>query len=190
MHLFPQLRKLEEKYRERLAVIGVHSAKFTSERETANVRKAILRYDIRHPVINDADFTVWQSWGIRAWPTLMFVDPRGQVIGKHEGELPYEEFDRLIADMTGEFQRAGLLDPAPLPFQLEADTESSTPLRFPGKVEADGEQGRLFIADSSHNRVLVTDLAGRAQERIGSGDPGMEDGEFESASFWGPQGMA
>jgi len=153
MHLFPQLRKLEEKYKDSLVVLGVHSAKYTTEKDTDNIRSAVLRYDIQHPVVNDADFKVWQTWGIRAWPTIMFIDPRGQVIGKHEGELPYEEFDRLIGDMTSEFSRAELLDPTPLPYQLEAAKESARPLAYPGKIEVDS--GRLFIADSNHNRVLM-----------------------------------
>ena len=29
MHVFPQLRKLKHKYRNELAAIGIHSAKFT-----------------------------------------------------------------------------------------------------------------------------------------------------------------
>ena len=96
MHLFPQLRKLEEKYQDSLVVLGVHSAKYTTEKDTDNIRSAVLRYDIQHPVVNDVDFKVWQNWGIRAWPTIMFIDPRGNVIGKHEGELPYKVFDDLL----------------------------------------------------------------------------------------------
>ena len=187
MHLFPQLRKLEEKYKDSLVVLGVHSAKYTTEKDTDNIRSAVLRYDIQHPVVNDADFKVWQTWGIRAWPTIMFIDPRGQVIGKHEGELPYEEFDRLIGDMTSEFSRAELLDPTPLPYQLEAAKESARPLAYPGKIEVDS--GRLFIADSNHNRVLITDLEGAVQDVIGSGEIGQSDGAFESASMWRPQGL-
>ncbi|MCX8214181.1 MAG: alkyl hydroperoxide reductase [SAR202 cluster bacterium] len=187
MHLFPQLRKLEEKYKDSLVVVGVHSAKYTTEKDTDNIRSAVLRYDIQHPVVNDADFKVWQTWGIRAWPTIMFIDPRGQVIGKHEGELPYEEFDRLIGDMTSEFSRVELLDPTPLPYQLEAAKEAARPLAYPGKIEVDS--GRLFISDSNHNRVLVTDLEGAVQDVIGSGEIGQSDGAFESALMWRPQGM-
>ena len=187
MHLFPQLRKLEEKYKDSLVVLGVHSAKYTTEKDTDNIRSAVLRYDIQHPVVNDADFKVWQTWGIRAWPTIMFIDPRGQVIGKHEGELPYEEFDRLIGDMTSEFSRVELLDPTPLPYQLEAAKEAARPLAYPGKIEVDS--GRLFISDSNHNRVLIANLEGAVQDVIGSGEIGQSDGAFESASMWRPQGM-
>ena len=78
MHIFPQLRKLEQKYPNELVVIGVHSAKFTSEKETANIHKAIMRYEIQHPVVNDKDFRIWGQYSARAWPTLYIVDPEGR----------------------------------------------------------------------------------------------------------------
>src|SRR6185436_1030734 len=55
MHVIPDLKKLERKYPNELVVIGVHSAKFTNERDTDNIRQAILRYEIEHPVVNDKD---------------------------------------------------------------------------------------------------------------------------------------
>ena len=47
-------------------VIGVHSAKFTAESVFANLRQAVLRYDIRHPVLNDAGSIVWQEYAVSA----------------------------------------------------------------------------------------------------------------------------
>lgn len=190
MHVIPQLRGLEVKYRDDVVVVGVHSAKFPAERETANVREAVLRYGVAHPVVNDRDFLIWQEYACRAWPTLMFIDPRGRVIGRHEGELPVREFDQLLGQMVGEYRAAELLDPRPLPLRLESTLEAPSPLLFPGKVLADGEGGRLFIADSNHHRILVASLAGDVRHVVGSGAPGLRDGPAESAQFLGPQGMA
>lgn len=190
MHILPQLRKLERKYRDFLVVIGVHSSKFPNEKETDNVRSAILRYGIEHPVINDRDFALWQRYGVRAWPTLMFVDPEGRVIGKHEGEFDISQFDELVGDMGLQFDRDGRLNKKPLPYQLEAERAIERPLSFPGKIEADETTGRLFIADSGHNRVLITDLTGLVLDIIGSGEAGSADGSLDSASFNHPQGMA
>src|ERR1700737_4298918 len=136
MHTFPQLRKIERKYGDRVIVVGVHSPKFLAERETANLREAVLRYRIEHPVVNDRDFAIWHQYSGRAWPTLMFVDPDGRVIGKHEGELPFERFDPLVAGMLKEFDERGLLHPAQTPIQLEDLREPARPLSFPGKVLA------------------------------------------------------
>ncbi|MCI0440129.1 MAG: alkyl hydroperoxide reductase, partial [Chloroflexi bacterium] len=189
MHIFPQLRKLEEKYRGELAVVGIHSAKFIAEKETFNLRNAVLRYEIEHPVVNDKDFQVWQSYACRAWPTLMFIDPEGKVIGKHEGEIAFETADRLVAEMVSEFDEQGLLDHTPLKFRLEREKEWERALSFPGKVHADARSGRLFIADSNHNRIVVTTLEGKILEFIGSGERGLKEGSFDEATFYDPQGM-
>jgi hypothetical protein len=188
MHIFPQLRKLEKKYANELAVVGVHSAKFPNEKDAGNLLKAVQRYGLEHPVVNDAEFQVWQQYACRAWPTLMFIDPQGKVIGKHEGELPYESFDDLLGRMIAEFDAAGVLDRTPLAFARQREPE--TTLSFPGKVLADGPGDRLFIADSNHHRILVTSLDGAVREVIGLGEEGLVDGGFDSATFNQPQGMA
>ena len=112
--MLPQLRELEERFVDRLVVIGVHSAKFTAEQATEAVRQAVRRHGIRHPVVNDRDFRVWREYAVRAWPTLMFVDPRGKVIGRHEGEFEAGQLAGVIETMLREFDAAGWLDPAPL----------------------------------------------------------------------------
>ena len=47
------MRELEHEFGDSLTVIGVHSAKFPAEEETANLRAAVQRYEISHPVVND-----------------------------------------------------------------------------------------------------------------------------------------
>ncbi|HEY0375803.1 MAG TPA: thioredoxin-like domain-containing protein, partial [Pyrinomonadaceae bacterium] len=62
IHIIPDLKKLEAKYANQLVVIGIHSAKFQNEKETENIRRIILRYEIEHPVYNDSEYAVWQSY--------------------------------------------------------------------------------------------------------------------------------
>lgn len=187
--MLPQLRKLERKWSRELAVVGVHSPKFLSERESASVRAAILRLEVGHPVVNDRDFRIWQAYAVRAWPTLLFVDPRGRVIGKHEGEFRLEAFDELLRRMVEEFDAAGWLDRRPLPFERERRPDP-TPLRFPGKVLADEAGGRLFVSDTGGHRIVVADLEGRVRQVVGSGAPGLADGPLAEAAFYQPQGLA
>jgi hypothetical protein len=85
MHIIPDLKRLEKKYAKELVVIGVHSAKFTGERETDNIRQAILRYEFEPPVVNDFAMVVWQAYTVRAWPTVMLIDPDGKVEGYASG---------------------------------------------------------------------------------------------------------
>ena len=179
---------MEQKYANELAVVGVHSAKFPNEKGAQNLLKAVQRYELKHPVINDGEFQIWQEYACRAWPTLMFIDPLGKVIGKHEGELDYDAFDELLGQMVAEFDAGGLLDRTALRFLPEQEPTSA--LAFPGKVLADGPGNRLFISDSNHNRILGTSLDGIVQQVIGSGEAGMKDGDFASAAFDHPQGLA
>lgn len=188
MHTFPQLRKIERKYGERVIVVGVHSPKFPAERETANLREAVLRYRIEHPVVNDRDFKVWERFGGRAWPTLMFIDPEGRVIGKHEGELPFEQFDPLVSGMLKEFENRGMLHGSASPIALEEIREPAHTLNFPGKVLATADG--MFIADTNHHRIVSAGFDGVIRRSYGCGVPGFSDGPADLAALQQPQGMA
>ena len=188
MHIFPQLRKLEEKYQEELVVVGVHSAKFTSEKDTANIEKAIRRFELEHPVVNDKDFRVWSQYSARAWPTLYVVDPEGNILGRHEGEITFDAFDRVIWDMITEFEARGTLDRTPIP-GLSVHKEEGGTLSFPSKIIADEKGSRLFVSDSNHNRVLSISLDGKILDVIGGGDVGLEDGDYADAKFHHPHGL-
>ena len=188
MHIFPQLRKLEEKYQEELVVVGVHSAKFTSEKDTANIEKAIRRLELEHPVVNDKDFRVWSQYSARAWPTLYVVDPEGNILGRHEGEITFDAFDRVIGDMITEFEVRGTLDRTPIP-GLSAHKEEGGTLSFPSKIIADEKGSRLFVSDSNHNRVLSISMDGKILDVIGGGDVGLEDGDYADAKFHHPHGL-
>jgi thiol-disulfide isomerase/thioredoxin/sugar lactone lactonase YvrE len=190
IHIIPDLKKLEEKYANQLVVIGVHSAKFQNEKDTENIRRIILRYEIEHPVYNDSEYAVWQSYGVRAWPTQVLIDPAGYVIGGISGEGNYEVIDQAIAKTVEEFRKKGELNEEPLKLTLERAKVGDLPLAFPGKIVADANRDRLFIADSNHNRIVITKLDGTLVETIGTADAGATDGAFDKAMFYRPQGMA
>ncbi|MGI9166348.1 MAG: thioredoxin-like domain-containing protein [Pyrinomonadaceae bacterium] len=190
IHIIPDLKKLEAKYPNQLVVIGVHSAKFENEKQSENIRRIILRYEIEHPVYNDADFKVWRSYGVRAWPTQVLIDPSGYVIGAISGEGNYDVFDQAIDKTIADFRKRGELNEEPLKLALERAKVGDLPLAFPGKILADARSDRLFVADSNHNRIVVTKLDGTLLETIGSGERGATDGTFDQASFYRPQGIA
>ena len=90
MHIIPELRKLEKAWPNELVVIGVHSAKFAEReghrRTSARPCSAI---GIEHPVVNDSQFVVWNSFGVRAWPSLVLIDPEGYAVWGHSGEVDF-----------------------------------------------------------------------------------------------------
>ncbi len=190
IHIIPDLQRLEEKYARQLVVIGVHSAKFENEKETENIRRIILRYGIEHPVVNDADFRIWEAYAVRAWPTQVLIDPAGYVVGQVSGEGNYDVIDKAVAQLVEEARKRGALNEQPLKLALERAKVGDLPLAFPGKVLADAAGDRLFIADSNHHRVVVARLDGTLLYTVGTGQAGARDGAFDTATFQRPQGLA
>ena len=190
IHVLPDLAYLEEKYANELVVIGVHSAKFDNEKDSAAIREAILRYEIRHPVVNDANMVIWRKFGVRAWPTFVLIDPDGNYCGYVSGEGNREVMDQAIQKVIDYHASKGTLDRTPVRFDLEHYAQASTPLRYPGKILADPRTKRLYISDSNHNRIVVTSLDGELIETIGSGRIGQTDGGYDVAEFDHQQGMA
>jgi len=184
------LRKLERKYARELVVIGVHSPKFPGEKETPAVARAVRRLSVGHPVVNDRDRRAWREYAVSCWPTLLLVDPRGKLVGVHEGEFALDEMDAALSRMVEKFDRDGRLDRRPLSFTAAWENEPDGPLFFPGKVLADPAGKRLFVADTGHHRILELSTDGRLRRTFGSGAAGFEDGDPQSARFRGPQGMA
>jgi thiol-disulfide isomerase/thioredoxin len=188
-HVLADLAKLEEKYKNELVVIGIHTAKFDAEKDTENIRRKVREYRIKHPVINDANQILWNRFGVNSWPTLGLIDASGQFRGKISGEGHYAELDEAIGKLVDAAKANGELDPTPLKFSPEMERPSTGPLLFPGKVLADSAGKRLFIADTGHNRIIQTDLEGSNPVVIGSGEEGFVDGDYAKARFNRPQGM-
>ncbi|WP_114782010.1 thioredoxin-like domain-containing protein [Botryobacter ruber] len=184
-HIVPDLKRLEEEFADVLVVIGVHSAKFDAEKKNDAIRQAILKLGIEHPVVNDADFHVWNQYGVRAWPTLVLIDPNGKVVGQHAGEWVYETVRPYIQQMKDEFSEK--LNHEPLVFQSEQQEQKS--LSFPSKLISDAA-GNIYLSDSGHNRILKLNQQGQVLEVIGSGNAGFANGNYQEASFNEPHGLA
>jgi len=188
MHVLPDLARLERHFAGRpLVVIGVHSAKFWSEKDPENIRKAIARYRVEHPVVVDSEHEIWQRYAVRAWPTLVLIDPRGRVRASVSGEPSYEALVREVQQLLDEGAAQGILAPEPLKLGSVAEGDRSF-LRFPGKILQ--HRDRLVVADSGHHRIVIADLDGKVRQIIGSGGAGGQDGPASQASFVDPQGLA
>ena len=186
-HIIPDLRRLEEEYADKLVVIGVHSAKFNTEKETLKIREAILKFGINHPVINDADYTLWDAYAVRAWPTVVLISPAGKVIGQHAGEGIYQVvkpyLDTLLKEYLGNTKS---LNPA---FELKKEAKNNSPLRFPSKLIS-GPDDTIWCTDSGNNRILQLSAGGKIMTVIGGKKQGFKDGSFSESCFYEPHGLA
>jgi DNA-binding beta-propeller fold protein YncE/peroxiredoxin len=190
MHIFPDLHYLEHKYNDKpFVVIGVHSGKFSQEKDADNIRQAVLRNNITHPVAVDNEFKIWDAFGVDAWPTLILIDSNGNIAGSWAGEGHRDEIDARIDELLKKGQQDGTLA-SPIHFKSEQSSFKSGVLEFPGKVLADATTNRLFISDTDHNRILVADLDGKVSQIIGDGQTGLKDGSFDASELRQPQGLA
>ncbi|XP_049385848.1 protein SUPPRESSOR OF QUENCHING 1, chloroplastic isoform X4 [Solanum stenotomum] len=195
MHVLPDLEFLENKFKDMpFVVVGVHSAKFDNEKDLEAIRSAVLRYGITHPVVNDGEMNLWRELGVNSWPTFVLVGPNGKLLAQIAGEGHRKDLDNLVEAALLFYGKKKLLDSKPIPLRLEKDNDPrllTSPLKFPGKLAVDVLNNRLFISDSNHNRIVVTDLEGNFLVQVGStGAEGLRDGNFDDATFNRPQGLA
>lgn len=192
IHVLPDLAYLEKKYEaEPFVVIGVHSAKFHNEQDPENIRNAIARYEIEHPVYVDSDHRVWDAYVVNAWPTFILIGADGRVVAKGSGEGLRDALDRYIGEALADARDRGIL--AKRRIDIRRPPLPEHPLSFPGKLAFHPTSGHLFVTDSNHNRIMELKVNGnRAKivQIIGSGRIGAEDGHFDTATFYRPQGLA
>ncbi|HET6499948.1 MAG TPA: NHL domain-containing thioredoxin family protein [Amycolatopsis sp.] len=188
LHVLDELRPLEAEFAEVLVTIGVHSPKFLHEGEAVAIEAAVSRYGVHHPVLNDPDLLTWQQYAVKAWPTLVIVDPQGYIVHVAAGEGHAEALRRVIAEQVAEHEAKGTLRRGSSPYVPVE--ERPTELRFPGKAVATAT-GRILVADTAHHSVVEFAADGATVvRRFGSGERGSADGAFDVASFAEPSGLA
>ncbi|MFF7237553.1 thioredoxin-like domain-containing protein [Streptomyces collinus] len=188
LHVLDELRELEERHPDTVVVVGVHSPKFEHEAEHEAVADAVERYGVEHPVLDDPELATWKQYAVRAWPTLVVVDPEGYVVAQHAGEGHVHAIERLVTELEAEHAAKGTLRRGDGPY-VPPDPEP-TVLRFPGKALL-LPGGTFLVSDTTRHRLV--ELAADAEtvvRRIGSGTRGFADGGPGRASFSEPQGLA
>lgn len=154
------LRGLQRRFADELVVVGVHSPKFPREAEHDAVRAAVARMRIEHPVLDDPGGITWDVYAVRAWPTLVLVDPTGYEVARWSGEGHEVEIAAAIERLLNAVSDPGTL-------AIDPEAAGTGELSWPGKVCADRAGGRLAIADTGHDRVLVCAVGGEVLRELG-----------------------
>ncbi|MFD8572396.1 NHL domain-containing thioredoxin family protein [Streptomyces sp. NPDC059639] len=183
LHVLDELRELEEKHRDTVVIIGVHSPKFAHEAEHAAVVDAVERYGVEHPVLDDPELVTWKQYAVRAWPTLVVIDPEGYVVAQHAGEGHAHAIEKLVEELEAEHAAKGTLRRGDGPYV--APEPVATDLRFPGKALL-LPSGNFLVSDTTRHQLVELAADGESVvRRIGSGERG-----FGPESFNEPQGLA
>jgi thiol-disulfide isomerase/thioredoxin len=186
LHVLDELRELEEKHRDTVVIIGVHSPKFVHEADHRAVVDAVARYEVHHPVLDDPELATWKQYAVRAWPTLVVIDPEGYVVAQHAGEGHAHAIARLVEELEAEHGAKGTLRRGDGPYV--APEPQAGDLKFPGKAVRLPD-GHYLVADSGHHALVeLAEDGERVVRRIGDGGRGLVDGT--APRFSEPQGLA
>lgn len=208
MHILPDLKKLEKRYtvENGLVVVGVHSAKFENEKDSANILSAVQRYDIIHPVVNDANMSMWNDLKIRCWPSMMILGPNGNPLFIFMGEGHYETLEKYIGIAMKYYRSIDAIRSHSLPLHPSTELLQVNSLKFPGKIACsisystssssssncnDNSSSELYaISDSGNHRIMIINSNGKIIYKIGGkSNNGFVDGDFKTARFDSPQGV-
>lgn len=184
VHMLPVEHKLKQEFGKRLVIVGVDSPKFSASATTQGLVDFIHRYQIRHPVVLDAHSTLWDAYNVAAWPTLVLIDPHGEVISRYIGEQGVATLAQPIRSALAHALPASKLKPLPMLVMASGAGVLSAPNGL--AVSA----GRVAIADTGHNRIILADASGQVTRVIGNGCAGRRDGGFSAAEFDHPHGLA
>ncbi|MFF7360141.1 thioredoxin-like domain-containing protein [Streptomyces sp. NPDC008125] len=188
LHVLDELRELEEKHRDTVVIIGVHSPKFVHEAEHQAVVDAVERYEVHHPVLDDPELATWKQYAVRAWPTLVVIDPEGYVVAQHAGEGHAHAIAKLVDELEAEHEAKGTLRRGDGPYV--APEPVATHLRFPGKALLLPDGGFL-VSDTTRHRLVELEADGETvRGHYGTGERGFTDGGRDEVRFSEPQGLA
>jgi len=186
LHALDELRELERAFPYELVVIGIHCPKYPHEADFAALVDAVERYDVRHPVLDDAYMSTWDAYSVQAWPTFILIDPTGDVVARFAGEGNGKRLHSLIERLVAQERRKSDFRISSPP--SAASSPRSTALRFPGKAILT-RRGTFLVSDSSHHQIVELEAADLRTEknRIGQGQRGLRDGV--DCLFAEPQGL-
>ncbi|MFG2890406.1 NHL domain-containing thioredoxin family protein [Streptomyces sp. NPDC048248] len=183
LHVLDELRELEERHRDTVVIVGVHSPKFVHEAEHQAVVDAVERYGVEHPVLDDPELATWKQYAVRAWPTLVVIDPEGYVVAQHAGEGHAHAIEKLVEELEAEHGAKGTLRRGDGPYVPPEPV--ATDLRFPGKAVR-LPAGTFLVSDTTrHQLVELAPDGEQVLRRIGGGERGLGPDAFSE-----PQGLA
>lgn len=100
---FPYLRQWYDTYKDRdFVIVGVHSPEFEFEKKLDNVQRAVTDFGLTYPVVLDNEFSIWDAYRNRAWPSHYLIDKNGYIRYVHVGEGNYDTTEQAIRTLLGE----------------------------------------------------------------------------------------
>src|SRR3989344_5825680 len=99
----PYLNSWWDKYNDKgLLIVGVHTPEFEFEKNYDNLLRAVQKFEIEYPVVQDNSYSIWRSYRNQYWPRKYLIDIDGYIVYDHIGEGAYEETEMKIQELLNE----------------------------------------------------------------------------------------
>ena len=96
----PDIQKLYEQSpkdgEDAVIVLGVASPKLGNEKDEAGIKAFMDKNGYTYPVLMDVRGELFQAYGIRAIPTTYMIDRNGNVIGRAQGAISFENMKKIV----------------------------------------------------------------------------------------------
>ena len=183
--LLAELKPIEARFPDGLALIGIHVPRYPAEVGDAMVLKHVNRNYLRHTILNDSRQRLYRAFGLPGLPACVLLDARGRIHGIYPGEGRSNELELANDALILAARDARIFVPASTPAPRRPEPKAA--LSFPCGL-ATSEQ-RLYIADSGRNRVLECTFDGVVTRRFGCGNAGLWDGIAHECGMQLPQAL-
>jgi thiol-disulfide isomerase/thioredoxin len=93
----PELVRLQEKYKDRLLIVGASEDDDGPEK----VEQFVQQHGMNYPVVMATKELIDNYGGVPALPTSFIIDPQGRVVTKHTGLYEYDVYEREVRALAG-----------------------------------------------------------------------------------------
>ncbi len=102
-NVVPTLRSLYAGDRAKgLAIVGIHTPETPAEKERPYVTQSLRQLGITWPVAVDNGFSLWDAYGVNAWPTQLFFDRHGRLRKVIVGDSQDDEVRATVESLLQE----------------------------------------------------------------------------------------
>jgi sugar lactone lactonase YvrE len=183
--LINELSTLASRNGDVLRLVGLHQPRFDAELNGQTVLTAAARLGIGFAIANDPHWVCWQHYGIQAWPSIVLIDGEGRLREVFQGQTDMAEIELAVQDLRREIDIDSL---PPIPSaSAPRRPDQGAQLGFPSGIAVTAR--RFYLADAARHRIIECTHDGRVTRMIGSGQPGLADGDGDSSAFCQPHGL-
>lgn len=96
----PKIVSLYNKYKDQINIYGIN----ISNRDDLNeVKKYVKKYNIEYPILKDENGDIYKNYGSPGFPTLFFIDSKGNVIDRIVGSTDIELIEKSFVNLKEKF---------------------------------------------------------------------------------------